>query len=88
MKNIKFYLIALLTATLISCESELELNPKQSVDSENALKTETGVKQVLIGAYSNLANGSLYGGRTQIMGDLLGASDNEDKAHDLCSSSE
>lgn len=81
MKNIKFYLIALLTATLISCESELELNPKQSVDSSSALSNEAGIKQLLVGAYSNLANGSLYGGRTQIMGDLLGVSDNEDYAH-------
>lgn len=81
MKNIKIYLTALLTATLFSCESELELNPKQSLDSEIALSTESGVKQLLVGAYANLANGSLYGGRTQIMGDLLGASYNEDFAH-------
>lgn len=81
MKNIKIYLTALLTATLLSCESELELNPKQSVDSNSALSNEEGIKQLLVGAYANLANGSLYGGRTQIMGDLLGASDNEDLAH-------
>jgi starch-binding outer membrane protein, SusD/RagB family len=81
MKNIKIYLTALLTATLISCESQLELEPKQNLDSSTALATESGVKQLLVGAYANLANGSLYGGRTQIMGDLLGASDNDKVAH-------
>jgi hypothetical protein len=28
-------------------------------------------KQILVGAYANLANGSIYGGRTQIMADLI-----------------
>lgn len=81
MKNIKIYLTALLTATLFSCESELELNPKQSLESSSVLNTESGVKQVLVGAYANLANGSLYGGRTQVMGDLLGATGRSSTTH-------
>jgi starch-binding outer membrane protein, SusD/RagB family len=81
MKNKKIYFLAILTAAFISCESRLELEPKQSLDSNVVLTSESGVKQVLIGAYANLANGSLYGGRTQIMADLLGATGRSSTTH-------
>lgn len=81
MKNIKIYLFFLTTVLFVSCESELALNPKQSLDSGVVLTTESGVKQVLVGAYANLANGSLYGGRTQIMADLLGATGRSSTTH-------
>jgi len=81
MKNIKILLFASLTTLFFGCESELALNPKQSLDSSTVLTTESGVKQILVGAYANLANGSLYGGRTQIMADLLGATGRSTTTH-------
>jgi starch-binding outer membrane protein, SusD/RagB family len=81
MKNKKLYFLAILATAIISCEDKLELNPKQSLDSSVVITSESGVKQVLIGAYANLANGSLYGGRTQIMADLLGATGRSSTTH-------
>lgn len=81
MKNIKIFLFVSLTTLIFGCEADLALNPKQDLDSSTVLTTESGVKQVLVGAYANLANGSLYGGRTQIMADLLGATGRASTTH-------
>lgn len=62
-----------LTALFSSCDNELSLTPQQSIDQELALNTDANVKSVLLGAYSEIRNVSLYGGRLQLYSEMLGA---------------
>ena len=71
MKTNKLIIFAILAAFFVSCESELEINPKQSEDAEITLTNEKGISDLLTGTYSILANGDLYGGSLQISGDLM-----------------
>jgi len=63
MKN---YYKNILAASLIvlsysSCKKQLEIEPKQSISSSVALSTTADVQNALIGAYTVLATGDLYG---------------------------
>lgn len=75
--NIKHTVCAGLMLLLSACNKQLDLQPTQSIDTNQALLTAKDVQITLIGAYSNLAasrNGveSLYGGLVFLMPDLLG----------------
>jgi hypothetical protein len=78
----KSYLIiaVVLLQFMVSCDSQLEIDPKQGQDYNEVIKTESGVTDVLTGAYSILASSDLYGGGILISGDLMGqsADDNSD----------
>ncbi|WP_207435842.1 RagB/SusD family nutrient uptake outer membrane protein [Sabulibacter ruber] len=54
------------------CDQELDLSPQQSIDANEALRTSQGVESALIGAYSILQSGSLYGGDLNLTSELLG----------------
>jgi starch-binding outer membrane protein, SusD/RagB family len=56
-----------------SCTKKLELEPKQSIDASTALTTATDVEAAVIGAYSILAGGALYGTNLLLMPDLQAA---------------
>nr|WP_199156021.1 RagB/SusD family nutrient uptake outer membrane protein [Pedobacter sp. ASV2] len=76
MKNYKNIWIALLFVISFSaCKKQLEIDPKQSIDAKDALKTTADVQNALIGAYTTLATGDLYGTNLVFVPDLY-ASDN------------
>ena len=52
MKNFKYLLLIFLSFGLVNCESELEVEPAQSVSIGAALGSSDGVIKVLIGAYA------------------------------------
>ena len=65
MKNIKFLLLIFLSLGLVNCESELDVEPAQSVSIGAALGTADGVKKVLIGTYAEAGQSSTFGGYSQ-----------------------
>src|SRR5260221_9289246 len=72
MKNINIIKSMILVATLASCNSQLDIQPSQSVDASSALKTAKDVKGTLIGAYANMGASNLYGGGVYFYADLFG----------------
>ena len=76
-KLIKYILPSLvLTGFFVSCGDELDKLPPQSLSTELALSNEDNVLGVLIGSYSALSNGDLFGGEILRNSELL-AADNE-----------
>jgi tetratricopeptide (TPR) repeat protein len=73
MKRIKFYYITVLFLIFISCENELEIEPAQSVSFEAALSSEENILNILNGAYNEAGQNTTFGGRSQIIADLLGS---------------
>jgi hypothetical protein len=71
MKTNKIIIFTILAAIFASCESQLQIDPKQREDATITLSTEKGVTDVLSGTYSILATGDVYGGRIQVAADLL-----------------
>jgi hypothetical protein len=73
IKTVKLLSALLLFAVALSCESELELEPRQSVSPSSALETEGGLLGLLVGTYAEIGQlGRSYGGQTQVTSDLLG----------------
>ena len=75
MKNIKFLLIIFLSFGLVNCDSELDVEPAQSVSIDAALGTADGIQKVLVGAYAEAGQSATFGGYSQIMSELLGNDD-------------
>lgn len=71
MKTNKLFLFTILAAIFASCESKLEIEPRQRQDASLALSTEKGITDILTGTYAILATGDIYGGRTQVSAELL-----------------
>ena len=57
-----------------SCDKELEINPEQSISTEQAVSTPENINYILIGTYATTGKGDLFGGDIQIYADLLGDS--------------
>jgi starch-binding outer membrane protein, SusD/RagB family len=55
------YTTLILAILTISCKNLLEVNPRTSLDSSIALKTEDGIIAAMTSVYSNLKNSFLYG---------------------------
>lgn len=72
MKVNKLIIYTFLAAMFISCESELDVDPRQREDASITLSTESGITNILTGTYAIAATGDLYGGRVQVSADLLG----------------
>jgi hypothetical protein len=71
MKTNKLIIFTILAAFFASCESELEIDPKQREDAAITLSTEKGISDVLTGTYAIVSNGDIYGGRLQVAADLM-----------------
>jgi tetratricopeptide (TPR) repeat protein len=71
MKTNKLIIFAILAVFFASCESELEIDPKQREDATTTLSTEKGITDILTGTYAILANGEAYGGPILISADLM-----------------
>lgn len=78
MNKLKLFISALAVALILfqGCDSLLEVEPQQSVDSEDAITTAEDVRSVLVGAYDAMGDGDLYGGWIQMTGDLLASEGN------------
>lgn len=67
----------MLMIAFASCNKKLDIEPKQSVDATVALTTPDDVESAIVGAYSILGGGALYGTNLFLMADLQ-ASENYD----------
>ena len=72
----KLLFLGLFSLALTNCEDKLEIDPAQSLDAGTALGTEANIKTVLVGTYAEAGRNDAYGGRYQMMVDLLGANGN------------
>ncbi|OIN59309.1 RagB/SusD family nutrient uptake outer membrane protein [Arsenicibacter rosenii] len=75
MKTYKLFITgSLLVGGLLfsSCDNKLDVQPRNSLDSKDALKTQTDLQALLVGAYDALGDGDLYGGNLQRNAELLG----------------
>lgn len=62
MKRTIIYLLTIVfLTTTISCEKLLEVNPKQSIDSSEALTSQEGIEAALVSVYARLQHYTLYG---------------------------
>src|SRR6476469_5301269 len=71
--KIRTYLILFVVAagTLITaCDRQLELQPKDSQSTSQALSTIKGINAAVVGMYANLRSVSYYGRYQFIYGDL------------------
>jgi hypothetical protein len=71
MKSNNLILFIFLATFFASCDSELEINPRQNEDATVTLSTETGITNILVGTYALAADGDVYGGRILTSADLL-----------------
>lgn len=75
-KSIIIYCLAvLLIPALAGCEKSLNVKPTQEVDEKDALRTSSDVEAALIGAYSDMGDGDVYGGSLSVAAELLAAGD-------------
>lgn len=75
MKNkFRFILVSFIFLIATSCEKNLDINPTQSIDEDQALLTSSDVEAALVGAYSDLGDGDVYGGSLFVLSELLGNS--------------
>jgi len=75
MNKFKFYLSVFAVVLILfqGCDNLLDVDPSQSIDSEEALTNADNVKSVLIGAYDAMGDGDLYGGWYMMTADFLAA---------------
>ena len=67
-------LLALAAALALgACDSQLDLEPQQSISNERALATPQNVRSAIVGAYDRMSDGDLYGGQFLMGPDLLAA---------------
>lgn len=66
----KLALSALLVVSLGACDKKLDINPTTTVDASTALETDGDFTSAVVGAYSILAGGALYGTNLNIMAEL------------------
>lgn len=64
-------LVTLFASTFTSCDKKLDIEPMQSVDALTALETDQDFQSAVVGAYSILGEGSLYGTNLIILPELL-----------------
>ena len=58
----KIFLSAALTVSVFSaCDKKLDLQPRQSIDANTAIQTAADVEAAVVGAYSVMGGGALYG---------------------------
>ncbi len=73
MKNIvKLIVAALFFINLSACKKFLERPPEGQLTEEQALKTEADLAAFSNGIYTIIADGNFYGGRHQVLNELLG----------------
>lgn len=74
-KLIYISLVLLLMGGSYSCKKILDVSPEQSIDAETAIENDQDVDALIVGAYSIMGNGALYGTNFLMIPDLLGSAD-------------
>ncbi|HEV7348035.1 RagB/SusD family nutrient uptake outer membrane protein [Telluribacter sp.] len=65
--------LSLATALLLTaCDSQLDLNPVNTIDASSAVATSGDVEALLVGAYDSMGDIDLYGGNIVRNAELLG----------------
>jgi starch-binding outer membrane protein, SusD/RagB family len=78
-RNIKSYALLLgFAGLLFSCNDQLDIDPKNEVETGVALRTSSDVEAALVGAYDAAGDADVYGGDIMFLADLL--ADNGDIA--------
>jgi starch-binding outer membrane protein, SusD/RagB family len=79
MKNLKATIFTLATVLMFfqGCDSLLDVEPNQSIATEQALTNADNVKSVLVGAYDAIGSSNMYGGWYLMIPDFLGTTDDE-----------
>ncbi len=67
---IKIYMLLVLAAFTQSCDKQLDVEPQQSIDAGTALTNASDIDAAVIGTYSVIATGPLYGTNLFLMADL------------------
>jgi hypothetical protein len=70
IRNLFFGLLVL--ASTSSCEKFLEIKPEGEIPTEEALKTPRDVQMLLNSCYDVMRSGRFYGGKVQILSELMG----------------
>lgn len=70
MKRKSILSLLILGLLFSSCDKQLELNPKDSLNTKEALSTIEGVNSAVLGMYSSLRSVNYYGRSLYIYGDL------------------
>ncbi|HYE55609.1 MAG TPA: RagB/SusD family nutrient uptake outer membrane protein [Chitinophagaceae bacterium] len=71
----RYLILLLLVAGIQGCTKKLDLEPQQSIDANTALTTASDVEAAVIGTYSILAGGELYGTNLLMIPDLQASED-------------
>jgi len=72
MKTYRLYIAVLLLALLVSsCEKFLDVEPQNSILTEDAVKTPEDIQRFLVGVYDQMRNGGYLGGEMFIASDLM-----------------
>jgi starch-binding outer membrane protein, SusD/RagB family len=59
--NLSTFLVVSMVILTTSCEKQLEINPRQSIDASTALSSRDAVEASITSIYANLKNARLYG---------------------------
>lgn len=75
MNKLKIYIGAIAASLILfqGCSDMLDVDPYQSIDSEQVLTNADNVKSVLVGAYDAMGDSDLYGGWYMMTADFLAA---------------
>ncbi|HUR11005.1 MAG TPA: RagB/SusD family nutrient uptake outer membrane protein, partial [Flavitalea sp.] len=57
----KIFIAAMLTICIVACTKKLDVEPRQTIDAAKALETPEDVDGAMVGAYSIMGGGALYG---------------------------
>jgi starch-binding outer membrane protein, SusD/RagB family len=71
----KTFLCVALILSLGSCDKKLDLEPRQSVDASIALETVEDLEAAVVGCYSIMGGGALYGTNMFMLADLQASED-------------
>lgn len=66
-------MIVFLATLTTSCDKKLEFEPRQNIDATTALESSSDIRSAVIGAYSIMGGGALYGTNLNILPELLGS---------------
>lgn len=67
---VRVYMLGMLALFTQSCDKQLDVEPQQSIDASTALTNASDIDAAVIGTYSIIAQGSLYGTNLFLMADL------------------
>ncbi|MEO6721458.1 MAG: RagB/SusD family nutrient uptake outer membrane protein [Ferruginibacter sp.] len=74
MKRInKLLLVSILVSSFTACKKALDVEPRQTIDANTALQNDQDVNSLIVGGYSIMAGGNLYGTNLLMLPDLLGS---------------